>query len=414
MRNTPEVKNRKIILGISAGIAAYKTPDLVRHLVKFGAEVQVVMTNNAHHFVSAEALQAVSGRKVRDSLWDPDAENAMGHIELSRWADQILIAPATANCISGLATGMANDLLSTLCLATKSPIFVCPAMNHIMLSHPATQRNLKALSTMGYQIIPPSTGEQACGEYGPGRLPEAQKILTEIYSDKSRKLNNFNVAVTAGPTREALDPVRYISNNSSGKQGLALAEASIAAGANVTLIAGPGVAQSKKAIKRIDVCSAEEMLAQVMKEMPKTDLFISVAAVADYRAKTISMNKIKKRDLAKTSPRIELEETPDIIKCVASMRERPLVIGFAAETNSAVQNAKIKLKDKNLDAIVVNDVSRKDIGFESNENEVTFISRTKERTIAKTDKDSLSCELIDIIHTEFRAHLEKRHSARLG
>ena len=414
MRNTPEVKDRKIILGISAGIAAYKTPGLVRHLVKFGAEVQVVMTNNAHHFVSAEALQAVSGRKVRDSLWDPDAENAMGHIELSRWADQILIAPATANCISGLATGTANDLLSTLCLATKSPIFVCPAMNHIMLSHPATQRNLKALSTMGYQIIPPSTGEQACGEYGPGRLPDPQKILTEIYSDKPPKLHNFNVAVTAGPTREALDPVRYISNNSSGKQGLAVAEASIAAGANVTLIAGPGVAQSRKAIKRIDVCSAEEMLAQVMKEMPKTDLFISVAAVADYRAKTISMNKIKKRDLAKTSPRIELEETPDIIKYVANMRERPLVIGFAAETNSAVQNAKIKLKDKNLDAIVVNDVSRKDIGFESNENEVTFISRTTERAIAKTDKDSLSCELIDIIYTEFRAHLEKRHSARLG
>ena len=414
MRKIPEVKNRKIILGISAGIAAYKTPDLVRHLVKFGAEVQVVMTNNAHHFVSAEALQAVSGRKVRDSLWDPDAESAMGHIELSRWADQILIAPATANCIGGLATGMANDLLSTLCLATKSPIFVCPAMNHVMLSHPATQRNLEALSTMGYQIIPPSTGEQACGEYGPGRLPDPQQILTEDFSDESAKLHNFNVTVTAGPTREALDPVRYISNNSSGKQGMAIAEASLAVGANVTLIAGPGVAPSKDAIKRIDVCSAEEMLDQVMREMPKTDLFISVAAVADYKAKTISANKIKKRDLAKTSPKIELEETPDIIRRVASMKERPLVIGFAAETNSAVQNAKIKLKDKNLDAIVVNDVSRNDIGFESNENEVTFVSGTKERTIAKTDKDSLSRELIDIIYTEFRVHLEKRHSARLG
>ena len=413
MRKIPEVKNRKLILGISAGIAAYKTPDLVRHLVKFGAEVQVVMTNNAHHFVSAEALQAVSGRKVRDSLWDTDAESAMGHIELSRWADQILIAPATANCIGGLATGMANDLLSTLCLATKSPIFVCPAMNHVMLSHPATQRNIKALSTMGYQIIHPSVGEQACGEYGPGRLPDPQQILTEVFSDESAMLHNFNVTVTAGPTREALDPVRYISNNSSGKQGMAIAEASIAAGANVTLIAGPGVAPSREAIKRIDVSSAEEMLDQVIREMPKTDLFISVAAVADYKAKTISANKIKKRDLAKTSPRIELEETPDIIRCVASMKERPLVIGFAAETNSAVQNAKIKLKDKNLDAIVVNDVSRNDIGFESDENEVTFVSGTTERTIAKTDKDSLSRELIDIIYTEFKVHLEKRYSTRL-
>ena len=414
MRKIPEVKNRKIILGISAGIAAYKTPDLVRHLVKFGAEVQVVMTKNAHHFVTAEALQAVSGRKVRDSLWDPDAESAMGHIELSRWADQILIAPATANCIGGLATGMANDLLSTLCLATKSPIYVCPAMNHVMLCHPATQRNLKALSDMGYQIIPPSTGEQACGEYGPGRLPDPQKILAEVFSDESATLHNLNVTVTAGPTREALDPVRYISNNSSGKQGMAIAEASLAAGANVTLIAGPGVAPSKEAIKRIDVCSAEEMLDQVMREMPKTDLFISVAAVADYKAKTISATKIKKRDLAKTSPRIELEETPDIIRSVASMKERPLVIGFAAETNSALQNAKIKLKDKNLDAIVVNDVSRNDIGFESNENEVTFVSGTKESIIAKTDKDSLSRELIDIIYTEIGVHLEKRHSARLG
>ncbi len=413
MRKLPEVKNRKIILGISAGISAYKTPDLVRHLVRFGAEVQVVMTKNAHHFVTAESLQAVSGRKVRDSLWDPDAENAMGHIELSRWADQILIAPATANCIGGLATGMANDLLSTLCLASKSPIFVCPAMNHVMLSHPATQRNLEALSTMGYRIIPPGTGEQACGEYGPGRLPDPQQILTELNSDESAKLNNFNVTVTAGPTREALDPVRYISNNSSGKQGMAIAEASLAAGANVTLIAGPGVAQSKEAIKRIDVCSAEEMLDQVMREMPKTDLFISVAAVADYKAKTISANKIKKRDLAKTSPRIELEETPDIVRCVASMKERPLVIGFAAETTSALQNAKIKLKDKNLDAIVVNDVSRNDIGFESNENEVTFVSETQEKTIAKTDKDSLSRELLDIIYTEFGSNLEKRHSARL-
>ncbi len=414
MRKIPEVKNRKIILGISAGIAAYKTPDLVRHLVKLGAEVQVVMTDNARHFVSAEALQAVSGRKVRDSLWDPDAENAMGHIELSRWADQILIAPATANCIGGLATGMANDLLSTLCLATKSPIFVCPAMNHVMLSHPATQRNLRALSTMGYQIIPPSTGEQACGEYGPGRLPDPQQILTAIFSDEPAKLNNFNVTVTAGPTREALDPVRYISNNSSGKQGMAIAEASLAVGANVTLIAGPGVPPSQEAIKRIDVCSAEEMLAQVLGEIPKTDLFISVAAVADYKAKTISAVKIKKRDLAKSSPTIELEETPDIIGRVASMKEKPLVIGFAAETNRAVQNAKIKLKDKNIDAIVVNDVSRKDIGFESAENEVTFISKKQERTIAKTDKDSLSRELIDIIYTEFRVHLEKRHSARLG
>jgi len=414
MRKIPEVKNRKIILGISAGIAAYKTPELVRHLVKLGAEVQVVMTKNAHHFVTAEALQAVSGRKVRDSLWDPDAESAMGHIELSRWGDQIIIAPATANCIGGLATGMADDLLSTLCLATKSPIFVCPAMNHVMLSHPATQRNLKTLSTMGYQIIPPSTGEQACGEYGPGRLPDPQQILKEVFSDESAKLRNFNVTVTAGPTREALDPVRYISNNSSGKQGMAIAEASLAAGANVTLVAGPGVAPSKEAIKRIDVCSAEEMLDQVMREIPKTDLFISVAAVADYKAKKISATKIKKRDLAKTSPRIELEETPDIIRHVASMKERPLVIGFAAETNSAVQNAKIKLEEKNLDAIVVNDVSREDIGFESNENEVTFVSGTMERTIAKTDKDSLSRELIDVIYTEFRVHLEKRHSARLG
>ena len=343
MTTAHSLANKHIILAVSAGIAAYKAPMLVRALTAAGADVQVVLSGNAHHFVTPTALQAVSGKPVRQNLWDEAAEAAMGHIELARWADLVIVAPATANTIAHLAHGQAHDLLTTLVLATNAPVYVAPAMNQQMYQHPATQANLESLKSFGYQLIGPDSGEQACGEVGPGRMTEPDDIVTAVSSDtiaETPTLTGVNVTITAGPTLEAIDPVRYISNHSSGLQGLCLAKSAHAAGANVTLIAGPKVAAAVDGVDRIDVTSAEDMFKAAMDQVDTTDIFIGVAAVADYRPANPAEQKMKRSGAPGAGMTIELVENPDIIAHVANSPKRPLVIGFAAETNDTLEHAR--------------------------------------------------------------------------
>ena len=415
---------KHILLGISGGIAAYKAPMLVRGLRALGAEVQVVMTANANEFVSATSLQAVSGRPVRDTLWDAAAEAAMGHIELARWADLVVIAPATANCIAKLAAGSADDLLSTLVLATAAPIMIAPAMNQQMYQHPATQRNLAQISALGYRVVGPASGEQACGEEGPGRMTEPEEIIDHVrgsigdapsgtstpQTQSPQAWHNLHLLVTTGPTKEAIDPVRFISNHSSGKQGLAIAEAARLAGAQVTVIAGPGVAQSHPDINRIDVVSALEMHDAVIARTAQADVVIGVAAVADYRPAEVATQKIKRVEgraerAADENASIELVENPDIIAAVAAANPRPLVIGFAAETHNTMEHARAKRLRKGLDAIVVNDVSDASIGFNSADNAATLIWEGGELVFAKQSKQQLANALIGQIPDIFAARL---------
>lgn len=405
------LSNRRILLGICAGIAAYKTPNLVRGLRAAGAEVQVVLTGNAHHFVTATSLQAVSGAPVRQDLWDEHAEAAMGHIELARWADTVIIAPATANTIAKLANGMADDLLTTLCLATTATVWLAPAMNQQMFAHPASQANLKTMAAMGYQLIGPESGEQACGEVGPGRMTEPEDIISAISaaavpaagrdiapspitSWQNQPLLNKTVMITAGPTQEAIDPVRYISNHSSGLQGIAIAEAARLAGARVIFVAGPKVPPTSEMISRIDVISALDMQQAVHKQLDEVDIFVGVAAVADYRPALAAEQKMKRAGKANARLTIELVENPDIIAGVAQSSNRPLVIGFAAETNDTHKHAREKLIRKGLDAVVVNDVSEPGIGFNSTENAATLIHANGEVTFAKQSKQQLGHALI--------------------
>jgi phosphopantothenoylcysteine decarboxylase/phosphopantothenate--cysteine ligase len=400
------LSNRRILLGICAGIAAYKTPNLVRGLRAAGAEVQVVLTDNAHRFVTATSLQAVSGAAVRQDLWDEHAEAAMGHIELARWADTVIIAPATANTIAKLANGMADDLLTTLCLATTATVWVAPAMNQQMFAHPASQANLKTIAAMGYQLIGPESGEQACGEVGPGRMTEPEDIISAISaaadqdisfatsSLQDKPLLNKTVMITAGPTQEAIDPVRYISNHSSGLQGIAVAEAARLAGARVIFVAGPKVPPTSEAITRIDVISALDMQQAVHQQLDEVDIFVGVAAVADYRPAMAAQQKMKRAGKANASLTIELVENPDIIAGVAQHSKRPLVIGFAAETNDTHKHAREKLIRKGLDAVVVNDVSEPGIGFNSAQNAATLIHANGEVIFAKQSKQELGHALI--------------------
>jgi len=390
------LEGKHILLGITGGIAAYKTPELVRQLTAGGALVQVVMTRGASKFVTATTLQAVSGRPVRDDLWDSDAEAAMGHIELARWADCILIAPATAHCIARLANGLADDLLTTLCLAADCPVAVAPAMNQQMWQHKSTRRNLRQLVTDGARVWGPADGVQACGEVGPGRLLEPETLCFELARlFGPRPLVGKHVLLTAGPTREPIDPVRYISNNSSGKQGYALAEAARDAGARVTLISGPVVLPAPAGVIRIDVTTAQQMHDAVSAHVAACDIFIGVAAVADFRPAKSSAQKIKKHSDAGLS--LELVQNPDIIAAVAKHRRPPFVVGFAAETQDTIANARSKLVQKGLDMIVLNDVSDQRIGFDSNENAVTIITRDGEERIDITTKAEISRALIDRI-----------------
>lgn len=405
--NQDSLANKRIILAVSAGIAAYKAPILVRALTGLGAEVQVVLSGNAHHFVTPTALQAVSGNPVRQDLWDEGAEAAMGHIELARWADIVVVAPATANTIAHLARGDAHDLLTTLVLATTAPVFIAPAMNQQMFQHPATQRNLETLTSFGYQIIGPDSGEQACGEVGPGRMTEPEEIATHLLSARkqSNALSGVKVTITAGPTLEAIDPVRYISNHSSGLQGLCLAKSALAAGAHVTLIAGPKVAETQTGVHRIDVTSAQDMFEAAMGQVDKTDIFIGVAAVADYRPANAAEQKMKRSGEPGAGMTIELVENPDIIAHVAKHPKKPLVIGFAAETNNTLEHARAKRVRKGLDAIVLNDVSDPSIGFNSQENAATLIFEQGEITLPKQSKQQLADTLITNISDIFATKL---------
>lgn len=396
---TSNLSGQHILLGISGGIAAYKTPILVRRLVEAGASVQVVMTANAHQFVTATSLQAVSGNPVRDDLWDAGAEAAMGHIELARWADQILIAPATASMIARLATGDASDLLSTLCLASPAPVSIAPAMNQQMYQHPAVQRNLASLQADGCRIIGPDSGDQACGDRGPGRMTEPEDLLTalaeqSLTGDGRGPLTDCTVTVTTGPTREAIDPVRYISNHSSGLQGLAVAESARRAGAKVILIAGPGVAGAHAEIERRDVTTAQDMYEQVHNALPSTDVFIGVAAVADYRPANAQGQKIKRHRQEEPDMRLALVENPDIIASVVQSGQVKVVVGFAAETNDTLNNAREKRARKGLDAIVVNDVSDHSIGFNSSNNAVTLIHENGEIDFGIQPKTEIAEQLI--------------------
>ena len=412
MPERSDLSGQNILLGITGGIAAYKTPMLVRQLVEAGANIQVVMSENAHRFVTSTTLQAVSGNPVRDDLWDPAAEAAMGHIELARWADQILIAPATANAIARLAAGDASNLLYTLCLASTAPISLAPAMNQQMFQHPAVQRNLATLTADGCHVIGPDSGDQACGDQGPGRMTEPEDLVLALAQPKqpwagSRgPLSGRTVIVTTGPTREAIDPVRYISNHSSGLQGMAIADAAKQAGADVILVAGPGVAESSPDMQRIDITSAQEMHAKVHEHLAAADIFIGVAAVADYRPASPEEQKIKRHLKADEDVKLSLIENPDIIASVVRAKQAKVVVGFAAETHDTLQNARDKRVRKGLDAIVVNDVSDQSIGFNSRDNEVTLIHEGGDIHFGKQSKTAVAQQLMEQVVELFAAKIE--------
>jgi phosphopantothenoylcysteine decarboxylase/phosphopantothenate--cysteine ligase len=362
-------KGRKILLGVTGGIAAYKSPDLVRRLIERGAEVQVVMTQGATQFVTPLSLQAVSGRPVRTDLWDTNAEAAMGHIELARWADEIVIAPASADFLARLTHGLADDLLTTLCLATSAPITVAPAMNSVMWLNAATQTNVRILEERGVRVMGPASGEQACGEVGPGRMLEPQEIADAVSANiaVANLLTGLKVVVTAGPTRERIDPVRYISNRSSGKMGYAVAQAARDAGAKVVLVTGPVGIAPPTGMQVANVETAEQMLDAVRTHLIGANIFVAAAAVSDYKAASASREKIKKTEAALSLP---LTRTPDVLATVARAASHPFLVGFAAETENVECNALEKLESKNLDMIAANKVGD-GLAFDKDDNALT-------------------------------------------
>ncbi|TCV93511.1 bifunctional phosphopantothenoylcysteine decarboxylase/phosphopantothenate--cysteine ligase CoaBC [Biostraticola tofi] len=388
---------KHIVIGVSGGIAAYKTPELVRRLRDRGAEVRVVMTPAAKAFITPLTLQAVSGYPVADDLLDPAAEAAMGHIELGKWADLVLLAPASADLMARLAAGMANDLLTTVCLATAAPIAIAPAMNQQMYRAAATQANLHTLVARGMLIWGPESGSQACGDVGPGRMLDPLLLVDQVVDHflPARPLAPLNIMITAGPTREALDPVRFISNHSSGKMGFAIAEAAAANGGNVTLVAGPVDLPTPPGVKRIDVVTALEMQQAVMQSVEQQHIFIGCAAVADYRASSPADDKIKSSGDEIT---FTLIKNPDIVAGVGSMTQhRPYVVGFAAETRNVEEYARQKRIRKNLDLICANDVSRPGQGFNSDSNALHLIWQDGESRLPLSDKSMLGKQLIEEI-----------------
>lgn len=397
--------NTNIVLGITGGIAAYKTPDLVRKLRAQGANVRVVLTQGGKEFVSALSLQAVSGNPVAESLLDPAAEAAMGHIELAKWADVILIAPATAQLMAKLTAGMADDLLTTLCLASTAPVVLAPAMNQQMWAATATQDNLNALQARpAVHFIGPAAGEQACGDIGLGRMVEPEQIVNclspIINSSVSQEtvFKGVNITITAGPTREAIDPVRYISNHSSGKMGYALAEAARNLGANVTLISGPVNLSVPQNVDVTSVESAEQMLGCVLNNVKDCDIFIACAAVADYRPAMVETQKIKKNNQEMA---LTFIKNPDILGQVAALSEAPFTVGFAAETEHLAVHAQQKLTRKNINMIAANDVSNKDIGFNSEQNALQVFWRDDNTLLPMTDKRTLARQLLKLIHQHY-------------
>ncbi len=388
--------NRQILLGISGGIAAYKSAELVRRLKDQGADVRVVMTAAAQQFITPLTLQALSGNPVHTDMLDPAAEAAMGHIELARWADLILIAPATADLMARLAQGQADDLLTTLCLAAHAPLVLAPAMNQGMWRDPATQANADTLRARGVTLLGPAEGSQACGDVGPGRMLEPTELATLIAARfESRLLDGLRVLITAGPTREAIDPVRFISNHSSGKMGFALARAAADAGAITTLIAGPVHLPTPERVQRVDVESAQQMHDAVMARLDACDIFIASAAVADYRPVSVADQKIKKQQQEQMT--IALVRNPDIVASVAARSPRPFTVGFAAETQQVANYARDKLERKGLDLIVANDVSAAGIGFNSDDNAVLALWSSGEMVFERCSKQQLARELVALI-----------------
>ncbi|CCN47581.1 Coenzyme A biosynthesis bifunctional protein coaBC (Includes: Phosphopantothenoylcysteine decarboxylase; Phosphopantothenate--cysteine ligase) [Vibrio nigripulchritudo MADA3029] len=386
---------KKILLGISGGIAAYKCAELTRRLTERGATVQVVMTKAAKEFITPLTMQAVSGRPVSDSLLDPAAEASMGHIELAKWADLVLLAPATADLIARMAAGMGNDLLTTLVLATDAPIAVSPAMNQQMYANIATQTNIQTLADRGMRIWGPASGEQACGDVGKGRMLEPMQLvgLCEEFFTPS-ELAGKTVVITAGPTREAIDPVRYISNHSSGKMGFAIADAAAKLGASVTLISGPVSLATPAGVQRMNVDSAVEMHQAALEQAIKSDVFIGCAAVADYRPESVADQKIKKTDDS-DSMTVTMVKNPDIIASVAQLSEnRPFTVGFAAETQDVETYARRKLSKKNLDMICANDVSISGLGFNSDSNALHLFWQDGDKVLPTTSKTELGKALM--------------------
>jgi phosphopantothenoylcysteine decarboxylase/phosphopantothenate--cysteine ligase len=389
------LSNKRIIVGISGGIAAYKSAEIVRRLQDAGAEVRVVMSRGAEEFIRPLTLQALSGHPVHADLLDPEAEAGMGHIELARWADLLLIAPATADFIASMVHGRANSLLNAIYLATPAIVAVAPAMNQGMWSHPATSDNIQQLSQRQVKILGPDTGVQACGDIGPGRMQQPARLVEQVADCfATGKLSGKRLVITAGPTREAIDPVRYISNHSSGKMGYALAAAAAEAGAEVTLISGPVNLGPPDRCKLIPVVSAADMHNATIAACADADILIAAAAVADYRPVSVATQKIKKHADAVN---LELEKNVDIVSAAASQFSDLYVVGFAAETQDVERYARDKLERKNLDAIVANDVSRSDVGFNSDNNEARWITATASKAFSTRSKTQLARDIVDAI-----------------
>jgi phosphopantothenoylcysteine decarboxylase/phosphopantothenate--cysteine ligase len=389
--------NKNILLGVTGGIAAYKSAEIVRGLKKAGSSVRVVMTQSAQEFITPLTLQALSGNPVSTDLLDAEAEAAMGHIELARWADAILIAPATANTIARLSSGRADDLLSSITLAFDGPIGLAPAMNQAMWKDERTQSNIKNLENKDFSLYGPGSGEQACGDIGLGRMLEPSEIV-ELFASlfKAGSLSNKSVLITAGPTQEPIDPVRYVTNRSSGKMGYALAEAAVEAGAQVTLVSGPVNIKPPASCNFISVETAQEMYDAVMHHVSGKDVYIGTAAVADYSPAKVEGSKIKK-DGSNESLVLEMKENQDILKTVSDKEDRPYVVGFAAETEDLLKNARKKLEKKKLDLIIANDVSDKSIGFDSEENEVTLITNSEEVLLDRSSKKKIAKRIVEFI-----------------
>ncbi|KGJ97477.1 bifunctional phosphopantothenoylcysteine decarboxylase/phosphopantothenate--cysteine ligase CoaBC [Colwellia psychrerythraea] len=395
------LQDKKIVLGITGGIAAYKTPELVRRLKDHGADVRVVMTDGAKAFITPLTLQAVSGNHVSDSLLDSQAELAMGHIELAKWADLIIIAPATADIIARITAGMANDLLSTLCLATSAPIAIAPAMNQQMWHAKATQVNINTLKQWGLHIWGPGSGEQACGDVGLGRMLDVNELVSlssDFFVEKYLKGQHW--VITAGPTREAIDPVRYISNHSSGKMGYAIAHAALRAGAKVTLISGPVSIPAPVGCELIQVTSADQMHQQALTHVPQATTFVACAAVADYRVANIADEKIKKDN---ESMQLSLIKNHDIVADVAKLVNKPFIVGFAAETQNVEHYARGKLMRKNLDLIAANDVAKAGQGFNSDDNALTLYSAIDKIEIPLANKQIIAKQLVSLINQHYLA-----------
>ena len=389
---------KNIILCVTGGIAAYKSAEIIRLFKKDGADVRVVMTESAKEFITPLTLQAVSGNQIHDSLLDADAESAMGHIELAKWADIILIAPCTAESLSKITHGRADDLMGALILATNADVYIAPAMNMNMWLDKSTQDNYKILSERGLSFIGPAEGEQACGDIGPGRMVEPNEIVSLISSSTNRGiLSGLTITITAGPTREQIDPVRFISNNSSGKMGYAIAEAAIELGANVNLVSGPVSLHADKAINISNINSADEMLESVMSFMDESNIFIGCAAVSDFSPVDYIDTKIKKENSEQLD--IQLKKNKDILSLVAEHFKNSYVVGFAAETSNVEENAKNKLNSKNLNMIISNDVSDQSIGFDVDENEVNVITKNETIFLKRDKKIRIARQILKIIHS---------------